>query len=257
MLWWRATAMPRDLRGVQSVGAEGFGWGTGNGERGTEGPQSGSFAMILSVCITPKRPWGGHLGYRPPSQADQTGPEKRIGPRGIDPDQPLDPGPGQGCSAWTPHHAGGAEGEDGSPQSMEDDLPRDASGKPRRGQHKRISRQDRRGPPIPPPKRLRKRALGGRPRLRVRQDAPSQIRLPGRKGETGRADNCQDPKGCHGQQQRESLSIHGRPRRETASIALSGWLPPSPVIPTPPSRAVSPRTCTTTCATAEPDAGMA
>lgn len=42
---------------------------------------NGGFAMILSLCITPKRPWRGHLGYQPPAQADKPGPKQRIGPR--------------------------------------------------------------------------------------------------------------------------------------------------------------------------------
>lgn len=83
--------MPRDLKGVQSVEAEGFEWGLGIGGWGLGEAQSGSFAMILSLCITAKRPWRGHLGYRPPPQADKTGPKQRIRPCRIHPDQPLDP----------------------------------------------------------------------------------------------------------------------------------------------------------------------
>ena len=127
--------MPRTPEGVQSVEAEGFEQGMGNGDWGLGEAQSGSFAMILSLCITPKRPWGGHLGYQHPAETDKSGPKQRIRAGGIHPDQPFDPRPSLNRSAGTGSHPGRTERQDGPPERVKYRLTHGPCGKRHPGQH--------------------------------------------------------------------------------------------------------------------------
>ena len=241
--------MPRLFRRSQSVEVKHVRCRGGNGELGKRERGKGGFAMILSLCITRKPSWRGHLGNPAPAASDRSRVHERVSGCRIQPNQQLDVGSGEHDSTRPERLSRASKREDRPSEGMQHQAPERRARERLDWQRNRIAWSQRSDRGIPSPETLRHRCVRGTSGLRIGNGCPAKVGFPHRQRDARRCDDTEGEERRDGEKEGNPAPIHCRPRSATATATLSECTESRRDTPTPPARSVSPSRLKTTIAT--------